>query len=192
MKNNIIGASIDVETTGLLAGVHEIVDVSIILHDNQFKPLDKFTSQIRPMRPELISPEAIIINKLKLHELREAPTPVQVRNAFFSWHEEIAEGKIIFPLGHNYGGFDKGFLYKFFGLFYEDYFYYKNRDTFVLSQAMKDCGLLNLDQSLSLINLCDYFDVPHKPHTSHGDAIATLILYRKFIALMKGENNDKA
>ena len=184
--STIIGAAIDVETTGLLTGVHEIVDISIILHDNQFKPLDKFTSQIRPMRPELASSEALIVNKLKLHELREAPTPAQVRNAFFQWHEDITEGKIIFPLGHNYG-FDKGFMQKFFGQFYNEYFHHKNRDTFTLAQAMKDCGLLNLDQSTSLANLCDYFDVPHKPHTAYGDAIAALILYRKLIKIMKGD-----
>lgn len=182
--NETIGAAIDVETTGKKAGVHEIVEISIILHDEQFKPLEKFESRIRPMRPELVSPEALIVNGLKMYELQEAPTPAQVRNAFLQWHSEVADSKTIFPLGHNYG-FDKGFLEKFFGQFYEDYFYYKNRDTFTLAQALKDCGLLNLDQSLSLENLCDHFNVPLKAHTAHGDAIAALILYRKLIKELK-------
>ena len=179
-----IGVSIDVETTGLLAGVHEIVEITLVLHDKNFKPLERFITQIKPMRPELAEPEALITNGLKLHELKDAATPAQVRNAFSQWHEEIVQNKQLFPLGHNYGSFDKRFLEIFFGRFYSDYFYYKNRDTFVLAQALKDCGLLEIDQSLSLENLCEYFKIPHRAHTSYGDAIATLILYRKLIKLI--------
>jgi len=185
--SDYIGAAVDLETTGLLAGVHEIAELTVLLHDDSFKPLDRFHTQIRPMRPEIAEPDALIKNGLKLHELKEAATPPQVRNAFFQWHQEVAEGKKLFPLGHNYGSFDKGFLRAFLGDYYDDYFHYKNRDTFSLAQGLKDSGLLELDQSLSLENLCEHFKVPHVSHRSHGDAIATLMLYRKLINLIKGD-----
>jgi len=183
-----IGAAIDIETTGLTAGVHEIVEITIILHDEKFIPLEKFTSQIRPMKPELAEEKAIEVNNLNLTKLKDAPTPPMVRNAFFQWHEEIVKNKQIFPLGQNYGGFDKGFIKLFFGHFYDDYFYYKNRDTFALAQALKDCGLLNLDQSLSLENLCKCFNISYDSHTSYGDALATLTLYKKLINLIKNKS----
>lgn len=187
---NYIGAVIDVETTGLIAGVHEIIDITFIIHDDEFKPVDKFTTKIRPMRPELAEPEALLKNGLKLHELKNEPTPAQIRNAFSLWHEEIIQNKKILPLGHNFS-FDKRFIEIFFGQYYNEYFHYKFRDTYILAQALKDSGLLNLSSSLSLEGLCEYFKIPQIPHTSKGDAYATLILYRKMINFMKELKNGK-
>lgn len=183
--SDYIGSTVDLETTGLLAGVHEIGELTILLHDDKFKPLDKFTTHIKPMRPELADPQALAINGLKLHELKEAATPPQVRNAFFQWHQEVAEGKKLFPMGHNYGGFDKGFLRVFLGDYYDDYFHYKHRDTFSLAQGLKDGGLLDLEQNLSLEKMCEHFHIPYVGHRSYDDAVSTLILYRKLISLIK-------
>lgn len=186
MKNKQlkIGASIDIETTGFKAGVQEIVEVSIILHDEKFMPKDSFTTKIRPMRPELAAPQAMIVNGLSLASLKTEATPAQVRNAFFQWHEEIAEGKTIIPLGHNFA-FDQRFLEIFFGSFYNEIFYYKFRDTFVFAKGMKDSGLLETVQSLKLASMCKHFDIPHKAHSAYGDAMATLLLYRKLVSIVK-------
>ena len=180
----IVGASIDVETTGLISGVHEIVEMSIILHNEKFMPMERFTTAIKPMHPERADMDALLANGLSLVELKTAPTPPQIRNAFFQWHQDVAQGRRIIPLGHNFS-FDKSFLKLFFGDYYDEYFYYKNRDTFTAAQLLKDCGLLDPGQSLSLGKLCEEFKIPHVAHTSHGDAIATLILYRKLMALTR-------
>ena len=182
--NKMVGASIDIETTGLQSGLHEIVELSVILHDENFKPVETFTSKIKPMRPEIVEPEALIINNLSLSDLKDCATPAQVRNAFFDWHENIIGNKKIIPLGHNYGSFDSQFLRYFFGHFYDEIFHYKCRDTHALAQGLKDCGLLELTQSLSLKNLCEKFAIPHKAHSSYGDAMGALILYRALVKLI--------
>lgn len=181
----LIGASIDVETTGLLEGVHEIVEFTVLLHDKDFNPLDRFTSRMRPMRPELADREALQVNGLDLKELMGEPTPPQVRNAFFQWCDEVVFERKIFPLGHNYNGFDKQFLKNFLGEHYESYFFYKGRDSFTLAQGLIDANLMSV-KSTSLGNLCKFFKIDHVAHTSYGDTKATLTLYKKLLEKIKG------
>jgi len=180
----MIGAAIDVETTGDTAGKHEIIEITILLHDEGFNPKQRFTSQIKPMRPEIAQEAAMKCNGLELHELRDAATPAQVRNAFFNWHEEIVGDQTIMPLGHNYAAFDKGFLKVFFGEeHYNNFFLYKGRDSQLTAQYLKDRRLFDVGQSTSLVNMCDKFNIHHKAHTSYGDALASLQLYKKLLTL---------
>lgn len=188
--SNYIGAAIDLETTGLEYGKHEIVEMSVILHTEDFNIVDYFISQIKPMRPELIDPLALVTNNLKLEQLKDAATPPQVRNAFYQWFSEMVGDRLIIPLGHNYGGFDQNFLKIFFGDSYNSYFYYKYRDTFSLAQALKDSGLLALDQSLNLENLCKKLNIPYVGHNAYDDAMSTLLLYKKLINKLKEIVNE--
>lgn len=178
---NIIGA-IDTETTGLNEGIHEIVQIAIVIVDEDFNYVDKFTSLIRPMHESNIDEEALKINRLKLSDLVKAPTPLQVRNAFYQWHEEVHDGIKIEPLGHNYS-FDQAFLKLFFGNMYRERFYYKFRDTHVLAQALIDRGSLKVE-STSLISLCDHFEIPIKAHDALGDVLATMKLYKKLLEVL--------
>ena len=179
-----IGVAIDVETTGLKAGIQEIVSIAFIAHDEDFYPTEKFKTKIRPMRPELADNRALIINGLSLVDLKKEPTPQQVRNAFFQWHEEVLEDKLILALGHNFA-FDQRFLKIFFGDFYDNVFHYKFRDTYVLVKGLQDCGYLRKDLSLKLVSLCKYFNILHNAHDAYEDALATLKLYQKLVNLLK-------
>ena len=174
---------IDTETTGLNAGVNEIIQLAIVIVDEDFNFVDKFVSKVRPMHEANIEEEAMKVNRLK--NLDEAPTPLQVRNAFFQWNEEVHDGAVIEPIGHNYS-FDKDFLKIFFGHMYNEKFYYKFRDTFVLAQAMIDRGSLDLGDngSTSLVGLCDHFEIPIKAHDALGDVLATLQLYKKLLEIV--------
>lgn len=174
-----IKAVIDTETTGLVAGINEIVQIAVVIVDDDFKFVDKFVSKVRPMHQANIDPEAMRVHKIK--NLDEAPTPLQVRNAFYQWHEEVHDSAVIEPIGHNYS-FDKDFLKLFFGD-YDERFYYKFRDTFVLAQALIDRGSLEVE-SLSLTPLCDHFEIPIKSHDALGDVLATIQLYRKLLEVM--------
>ena len=175
-----IKAVIDTETTGLVAGVNEIIQLAVVIVDDDFKFVDKFVSKIRPMHEANITQEAMKVNRIK--NLHEAPTPLQVRNAFYQWHEEVHDGLVIEPIGHNYS-FDKDFLKLFFGDMYDERFYYKFRDTFVLAQALIDRGSLEVD-STSLGSLCDHFEIPIKAHDALGDVLGTIQLYRKLLEVM--------
>jgi DNA polymerase III epsilon subunit-like protein len=66
---------------------------------------------------------------------------------------------------------------------YDERFYYKFRDTFVLAQAMIDRGSLEVS-STSLVGLCEYFEIPIKAHTALGDVLATLQLYKKLLEML--------
>jgi len=185
-------ASIDVETTGLQAGNHEIVELSIILFNpileqgkvtKKFEITDSFTTKIRPMRPEVTDPKAMKINGLRLEDLKEKPTPQQIRNTFFNWHEEVTHNALITPLGHNFC-FDQGFLKVFFGSYYPDIFSHKYHDTRSVAQSLRFLGKIPKTQSCKLEELCKYFEIKHKAHTAKGDALATIKLYEHLLELV--------
>ena len=180
MNRNKISASIDIETTGLQAGTHEIVELAVITIENE-KPKDSFVTNIRPMRPELAEPKALAINNLSLEELKKAPTPQQVRNTFFSWHEEVTGNSLLTPLGHNYL-FDNKFLVIFFGDYYNSIFHYHYDDTMILARALKKKGYLKI-KSCSLTSLCKFFNIKTKAHTAEGDALAVIQLHNQLLQL---------
>jgi len=178
-----IKACIDTETTGLIAGVNEIIQIAVVIMDDDFKFVDKFVSLVKPMHEGNINLDALKVNRIKMDDLLSAPTPLQVRNAFFQWHEEVHDSMMIEPLGHNYM-FDRDFLKIFFGNdLYAEKFYYKTRDTFTLAQALIDRGSLDVG-STSLIGLCEHFDIPIKAHNALGDVLATMNLYRKLLEVI--------
>ncbi len=179
--DELIGAAIDLETTGLTAGKHEIVEMTVLLYKEWEPTKDRFTSQIKPIRPELAEEGVIETwgSNLTLSSLRTAATPGQVRNAFFQWYDDVVGNKILYPLGHNYNGFDKGFLKIFFGDHYDKFFLYKARDSMVSAQFMKDCNKLPSDLSTSLMSMCRFFNITHDAHTSYGDALASLKVYKR-------------
>ena len=119
--NPLLGAVIDVETTGLEAGINEIIQISIIIHDDELNYVDKFVTEVRPMHPEWAEDKAMEINQKSLIQLKTAPTPTEVRSIFYQWHENICGGKKLYPLGQNFP-FDKAFLQIFFGENYKDIF----------------------------------------------------------------------
>ncbi len=182
-----INAAIDVETTGLVAGKHEIVEICVLLHDDDFHPIDRFVSKIRPLRPDLADPKAMEVNGLSLTALKGEATPSQVRNALNQWHEEVCDNKKIIPLGQNYA-FDKGFLELFLGkeTFYPSMFHYHYRDTMLLAKGLQDSGLLRLDY-INLKSMCKHFNVRCDSHTAYGDASATLQIYRKLLDMIRSK-----
>ena len=64
--NKIFGVAIDTETTGLIAGTHEIIELSLVIHDEFFLPIHTFSCKVRPMHPELADPKALEKNRLSL------------------------------------------------------------------------------------------------------------------------------
>jgi len=180
--NKIYGVAIDTETTGLIAGTHEIIELSLIIHDEFFLPLHTFSCKVRPMRPELADPKALEKNKLSLTELKKEAVPSQVRNALCQWHEEVLEGIKLIPLGHNYS-FDKSFLQLFLGMQYNNIFNRYYRDTVILAQALKDKGKLDIE-NLSLHNLSKFFKCSEQIHRAEFDARLCLQIYKKLLDLI--------
>lgn len=180
-------AVIDTETTGLVAGRNEIIQLAVIIVDEEtmnFK--DKFVTLIKPMHESNISQEALKVNRITMEDLDKAPTPLQVRNAFYQWHDEMYDGEKITPLGHNFN-FDERFLKHFFGdEMYNERFGYHTEDTLNSAKFLRRAGKIPKGISLSLSSLCDYYNIPIKAHDALGDVFATLHLYKKLLEVING------
>jgi DNA polymerase III epsilon subunit-like protein len=180
MNNIIYGASIDLETTGLLPRVHEICEICIILFNEDFNRINIFKSYIKPETPWTIQQGALDRNKLTKEFLNKQPKKIEVRNILINWLSENIK-KPIDPMGHYYH-FDQDFLELFLGIdIYNLYFSREVRDTKVLAKGLKDKELLQKDFKISLENLCEYYGIKTKNHTAEGDAMAALKLWSKIL-----------
>jgi len=187
--NEILQASIDIETTGLNEGYHEMIELAITQFDDNLDPTGiKFVSYVKPSERgvKLAEPKAVECNGLDLELLhRTAPTPSQVRYALIQWKEELFGSAKIMPLGHNFASFDKVFLKLFMTPdIYNEMFDYHIRDTFVLAQSLIDAGKIKC--STSMHGLCDFFNIEYKnAHSAYGDTLLTLQVYKCLINLLK-------
>src|SRR4051812_11412468 len=110
--NGNIMCAVDVETSGLKAGFHDIWQIAIIpvgpdLEVN--KNLPYFTAKMQLRRPQNADPQAM--SQAQLTDiLNNGAEPDRVEERLREWFEKLplVPGKKIVPLGHNYGAFDRG------------------------------------------------------------------------------------
>jgi DNA polymerase III epsilon subunit-like protein len=178
-------AVIDTETTGLVAGVHEIVQIAVIPLSEQLEPMGRFVSYIKPMRPQSADPKAFEVNHLTLEGLATQPTPSQVRGALKDWKDNCYGDVKFIPLGHNYAGFDKGFIQLFLGTeLYNNMLSYHCEDTMILARAMKRAGVLSVE-NCSLDGLTAFFGIERRVcHDAFEDAMATAKLYKELLKIL--------
>jgi DNA polymerase III epsilon subunit-like protein len=120
---------IDLETTGLTAGIHEVCQISCILVDDELTQVSKFTSLVRPRRVGLIDSDALAVNGFTIEQLLKAPTSEDVRGSFLEWWNDLGQTRV-YPCGWNYQ-FDRDFLRMMFGqVEYESLFSYKAVDVY--------------------------------------------------------------
>lgn len=186
--NEIVRAAVDVETTGLTSGVHEIIQLSVTHFDADFEPTGvRFHAYIQALKPELADPKALEVNGLDLEELTKiAPTPAQARMSLINWKKEMfGEEAKIKPLGHNYAGFDKLFLEVFLNTWYQEIFHYHITDTNLIARFLKDVGILKSEKT-SLTKLCEFFGISYvNAHDAYADSLLTLKVYKELIKLVK-------
>lgn len=176
----MINVAVDIETTGLKAGVHDIIEFAVLEYDETNGEATglKFVSRMRPINPKMINEKAMAINKIPLRELEYAPTPMSVRKMFIEWKNELFGDMRFRVLGTNYDGFDRRFLELWLGDFYEDIFHYHARDLWQLADICRRLGLISLE-SLKLESLRDYLGLVHQVHTAEGDCMLTIKAYKK-------------
>lgn len=97
----------DFETTGLEPGRHEPIQVAALLFGRDLVEIGAFESLMRPLRPELASPEALAVNGRSLADLAAEPHPGEVLARFVDFARTAGEPVVI--VGHNVG-FDLEFL----------------------------------------------------------------------------------
>jgi DNA polymerase III epsilon subunit-like protein len=182
---NRIYAGVDVETTGLVAGVHEIIQIGIAVFDPKTYELTggTFKSDIKPLKKFAIDPKAVEMNGFVYSDA--LPEPHQVRSALINWKEEMFGDSLILPLGHNYDGFDKNFLKLWLGDWYDKIFDYHSKDSWKLIETLVEIGLLPSNMKLRLPSIAEYFGIRGQFHDALEDATLSVKVYKTAINLLK-------
>lgn len=122
---------IDVETTGLdpekngLIQVAGIIEVPDLKAGGSYQLVKTFSFSVKPFRGDLISKEALVINKLTTDDLEKFEEPIKIygalTNLFSTFVDKFNKKDKMFFIGYN-AGFDYNFMRKFWDKCGDKYF----------------------------------------------------------------------
>ncbi len=104
-------AHVDVETTGLVPGYHEMIDIGIVMTDLEGRELDRLFLRIMPDHPERAAPGAVAVNAFSV-ELWKERGFVSTREAveqMIRFHKRVAGEKNVLFVAYN-AWFDISFV----------------------------------------------------------------------------------
>ena len=188
--NGNVLAALDLETTGLLDGYHDIVQVAVVPLDHNLDPVDisPFYMNVKPDHPERAYPRAMEVNGLDMDMLMTCPNKFQVADCFDEWFETLglpADKKLIY-LTQN-APFDIPFMKQWLGILgFEKYFHRRGRDTMFLAAGMNDQAAWKNKpipfNRVGLKDLCEKLGVTlDGHHDALCDCIATARVYRELL-----------
>ncbi len=184
--------SVDLETTGVRAGYHDIIQIAIMPLDSSFRPLDgvrPFYTTVAPRKPERAEPMALIKNHLDLTDLvMNAPSSDRVVDLLIEWFEklELPFGKRLVPMAHNWA-FEQSFLSSWLGpAMMDDLFHFHARDSMLYAIGLNDkaesMGEAIPFARVSLGSLCNKLGIINtNPHDALADCMAGAELYRELL-----------
>jgi DNA polymerase-3 subunit epsilon len=192
LNGNLIVA-IDLETTGLEPGYHEIIQVAVVPLDAQYQQsAEAFYTFVRPAYPERQCVEARDRHHLPMEELLAAPDSERVQDLLMEWVDQLRRGMPahcrLIPLAHNWV-FEAGFLRTWLGTdLMNKVFHFQARDGMLFANSLNDrevlagrpalfprVGLDALGAQLGVINT--------RPHDALADCIAEAEVYRTLLQL---------
>lgn len=192
LNGNMLGA-VDVETTGRLAGYHEIIQIAVVPLTSEIEPvsdINPFYLNIAPEHPERAEQEAKMIHGLDLQELiTNCPSPWQVADLFDEWFQNLnlPFQRNLVPLAHNWG-FERGFLTHWLGMeSFNQFFHPHPRDSMLFSLSINDAasfhGLKCPFDYVGLGAMCKKFgiEVPNA-HDALCDALCEAKLYKALLS----------
>lgn len=91
----VVLAIVDVETTGLDPGYHEMVDLGAIYVDPEGRELGRFFVRIHPPHPERLDPGAAAVNGYSVERWRElgAVDEAEAVRQWLAFHAPLANGR---------------------------------------------------------------------------------------------------
>ncbi len=189
LNGNIL-AALDLETTGLMDGYHEIVQVAVVPLDTNLDPMDvsPFCMYIKPDHPKRATPRAMEVNGIDMDFLMTCPDKWQVAACFDEWYENfgmLADKKLVY-LTQN-APFDVSFMKQWLGILgFEKYFHRRGRDTMFLAAGLNDQAAWKNNpipfSRVGLKDLCKALGVPlDNHHDALADCIATAKVYRELL-----------
>lgn len=195
--NGHLLCAVDVETTGLLPGYNDLIQVAIVPLDSKIRPIKSilpFYVNMKPHYPEHIDSKLLKSGKVKVMEIiKSGIDPENAADFFDEWFENLNlpvtlnEQKRIMPLWTN-GSFDKDFLREWLGReHYEHYFHFHERDTQVIGLFLNDRYDHHAEFKIpftrvGLVNMCEELGVLNDmAHDALQDCLATADLYRSLL-----------
>jgi len=192
LNGNLLVA-IDIETTGLRPGYHDLIQIAVLPLDASIKPLKSappFYMELAPKRPENIEPGASKIHRIDLAELMlRALCPWKASEYFEIWFEKLGlpHGKRLAPLAQNWV-FDRGFIIDWLGeKAFSDFFDARYRDTMAAALFCNDHADFTNEKipypKVNLTYLASQLTVVNdRAHDALQDCITTAEVYRRMVS----------
>lgn len=189
--------AIDCETTGLEAGWHEIIQISILPLTSALEPRQDvlpFSVYMKPDNPERVEPEAMKVNKKNLAEVMlKGFDSGKTHDLLLEWVEKLGlpynkygNRKKIIPLGHNYQ-FDRAFIVDWLGpATYENVFEWQFRDTMRTALYLNDRACSHGERipypkvDLQYLASCLKVETTGS-HDALSDCLTTAKVYKKLV-----------
>ena len=104
-------AFVDVETTGLIPGYHEMIDLGLVMTDLEGTVIDSLFLRIQPAHPERLSEGARDVNAFDADRWQElgALSPGEAIDSLVHFHQRVAEARTVMLVAFN-SWFDAAFV----------------------------------------------------------------------------------
>lgn len=189
-------AAVDVETTGVFAGYHEIVQIAVVPLNQHFEPSSEYKFFYLNMCPKYldrIDEKAQKIHGLTPENLEGCVSQERGIELFEEWHKNLnlPLGKRLIPLAHNYA-FERAFLIQWLGMDSFNYIFQSHpRDTMIIAALINDLyvwhGRKHPFNFYNLEYLAEKFDIEFdSAHNALADCLATARLYSEFMRFLHG------
>jgi DNA polymerase III alpha subunit (gram-positive type) len=173
-------AFLDVETTGLIPGYHEMIDLGLVVTDLDGLPIDSLFVRIQPDHPERLSEGAREVNAFDpvRWEQLDALSPEAAADSLRRFHRRVAGDRSVLLVAFN-SWFDAAFLDHLFraaGGSWRELYYYFVLDVPSMAWALGYRDLTGAELSARL----GVEDEPHvaEQHTGITGARLNARLYR--------------
>lgn len=177
-------AFVDVETTGLQPGFHEMIDIGIVMTDLDGIELDEFFIRIQPEHPERTDDGARAVNAFDEDRWRQlgAASPADAVRRIGEFHTRIANNRSVLMVAFN-SHFDAAFLDHLFrtaGGEWRDLYHYFILDLPSMAWSLDVRGLTGQSVAAAL----GIEDEPHvaELHTGITGARLNARIYRALLA----------
>lgn len=147
--NGDLLCAIDCETTGLIAGEHDLIEIAVLPLGADLEPLKTippFVCLIKPKRPQNVDPIAMKVNNITIDTTFFDPW--DAADLFDQWFQNLglAPRKQIAPLAHNWP-FDRSFILDWLGQeTFGQLFSRRYRDTMVMALFADDRACFQIGQ----------------------------------------------